>query len=57
MSDYSKDEAKSKFLEAIEKKKKLQSINKDGKTRGSKVTGGQASGNAPKMFRRKSGSA
>jgi hypothetical protein len=48
---------KAKFREALEKKKQGSGIRNNNTTGGSKVTGGQASGNAPKMFRRKSGSA
>ena len=51
------DDAKAKFLEALEKKKKGQGIRNKNTTGGPKVSGGQASGNTPKMFRRKSGSA
>lgn len=52
------DEAQSKFLEALEKKKR-KSVAGDsaGPSGGSKVGGGQASGGAPKRFQRKSGSA
>ena len=56
MSD--KDDAKAKFLEALEKKKNKGGINSNGgPSSGSKVGGSQNSGGAPKMFRRKSGSA
>jgi Family of unknown function (DUF5302) len=51
------DDAKTKFLEALEKKKKGQGFRNNNTTGGPKVSGGQASGNAPKLFRRKSGSA
>jgi hypothetical protein len=51
------DDAKAKFLEALEKKKRSQGIRNNNTTGGSKVSGGQASGNTPKMFRRKSGTA
>jgi hypothetical protein len=58
MTEQKDDDAKAKFLEALEKKKKGQGIrNNNTTTGGPKVSGGQASGNAPKMFRRKSGSA
>jgi hypothetical protein len=57
MTEQKDDDAKAKFFEALEKKKKGQGVRND-KTRGnSKVSGGQASGNTPKLFRRKSGSA
>ena len=48
---------KEKFREALEKKKKGQGIRNNNTTGGLRVSGGQASGNVPKMFRRKSGSA
>ena len=51
------DDAKAKFLEALEKKKKSQGVRNNNTTGGPKVSGGQASGNTPKLFRRKSGSA
>ena len=57
MTEQKDDEAKAKFLEALEKKKKGQGIRNNTTTGGPKVSGGQASGNTPKMFRRKSGSA
>lgn len=52
------DDARSKFLEALEKKKqKGVTGTGGGPSSGSKVGGGQASGGAPKRFQRKSGSA
>lgn len=52
------DDARVKFLEALEKKKqKGAGGNTSGPTSGSKVGGGQAAGGAPKRFQRKSGSA
>jgi Family of unknown function (DUF5302) len=57
MTEPNNDDAKAKFLEALEKKKKGQGIRNNNATRGPKVSGGQSSGNTPKMFRRKSGSA
>jgi hypothetical protein len=57
MTESSNDDAKAKFLEALEKKKKGQGIRNKNTTSGPKVSGGQSSGNTPKMFRRKSGSA
>lgn len=51
------NDPKAKFREALEKKKAGNQVRNNNTTGGSKVTGGQASGNAPKMFRRKSGSA
>jgi hypothetical protein len=57
MTEQEDDDAKAKFLEALEKKKKGQGIRNNKTTTGPKVSGGQASGNTPKMFRRKSGSA
>jgi len=57
MTESSNNEAKEKFLKALEKKKKGQGIRNNNTAGGPKVSGGQSSGNAPKMFRRKSGSA
>lgn len=52
------DEARAKFLEALEKKKQKGATgNTSGPLSGSKVGGGQAAGGAPKRFQRKSGSA
>ena len=51
------NDPKAKFREALEKKKKSGGVRNDNTTGGSKVSGGQSNGNAPKMFRRKSGSA
>ncbi len=52
------DDARAKFLEALEKKKlKGASGNMGGPLSGSKVGGGQARGAAPKRFQRKSGTA
>ena len=51
------DDARAKFLEALEKKKsKNAPAPKEGRTSGSKVSGGQATGGAPGRFQRKSGS-
>ena len=56
--DAPKDDARAKFLEALEKKKqKGASGSTGGPSSGSKVGGGQAAGGAPKRFQRKSGSA
>jgi Family of unknown function (DUF5302) len=57
MTEQKDDDAKAKFLEALKKKKKVQGIRNNNTTGGRKVSGGQVSGNTPKMFRRKSGSA
>jgi hypothetical protein len=57
MTEPTNDDAKAKFLEALEKKKKGQGIRNNNTTGGPKVSGGQSSGITPKMFRRKSGSA
>jgi hypothetical protein len=51
------NDPKAKFREALEKKKQGSGIRNINTVGGSKVSGGQASGNTPKMFRRKSGSA
>lgn len=48
---------KMKFREALEKKRHGNAIQSNNSTGGPKVLGGQKSGNTPKMFRRKSGSA
>ena len=63
MSDEKKEKSqdsndpKAKFREALEKKKQGGGIRNKNTTSGPKVSGGQASGNTPKMFRRKSGGA
>jgi hypothetical protein len=63
MSDEKKEasqdanDPKAKFREALEKKKQGSGIRNNNTTGGPKVSGGQASGNTPKMFRRKSGNA
>jgi hypothetical protein len=57
MTDAKDDDAKAKFREALEKKKQGGSIRNSNTTGGPKIGGGQSSGNTPKMFRRKSGSA
>jgi hypothetical protein len=51
------DDAKAKFLEALEKKKRGQGLQNSQNSNSAKVSGSQAAGNTPKMFRRKSGSA
>lgn len=53
----SENDPKAKFREALEKKKKSAGVRNSNTSSGPKVSGGQTSGNAPKMFRRKSGSA
>lgn len=55
--DSSAVDPKEKFREALEKKKQGSGIRNNNIAGGPKVSGGQASGNTPKMFRRKSGSA
>jgi hypothetical protein len=59
MSDENKqpDDAKAKFREALEKKKKTGGVRNNNIAGKSKVTGEQTGGGAPQMFRRKSGSA
>lgn len=63
MSDEKKDSSqesndpKVKFREALEKKKQGSGIRNNNTTGGPKISGVQSGGNAPKMFRRKSGSA
>jgi hypothetical protein len=54
----SANDAKAKMLEALAKKQKGNTTGKSaGPTSGSKVGSGQTGGAAPKMHRRKSGSA
>ena len=58
--DQSKREAldlKAKYLEALEKKRQGKGIHNNDIAGGPKVSGGEARGKTPKMFRRKSGSA
>jgi hypothetical protein len=66
MSDENKTESnssseshdpKAKFREALEKKKQGSGIRNNNIAGGQKIHGDQAGGGAPKMFRRKSGSA
>ncbi len=63
MSDEEKEttqdsnDPKAKFREALEKRKQGQGIRNNNIAGGPKISGGQSGGNAPKMFRRKSGSA
>lgn len=51
------NDPKVKFREALEKKKNFGGVRDNHIVGNSKIGGGQTSGNAPKMFRRKSGSA
>lgn len=51
------NDPKAKFREALEKKKSAGGVRNNNIASSSKVSGGQTSGNSPKMFRRKSGSA
>ena len=51
------EDPKAKFREALEKKKQFGGVRNSNIAGNQKVTGGQTSGNTPKMFRRKSGSA
>lgn len=53
----SSEDPKAKFREALERKKKGNGVRNNNIAGNSKVSGGQSSGNTPKMFRRKSGSA
>jgi hypothetical protein len=48
---------KAKFREALEKKKQVRGIRENNITGNSKIHGDQEGSRAPKMFRRKSGSA
>ena len=56
-SSQDSNDPKANFREALEKKKQGQGIRNNNIVGGSKISGGQSSGNSPKMFRRKSGSA
>jgi hypothetical protein len=56
MPENENNENKSKFREALEKKRQSNTPQGRGKSGDSKVRGGQSGGGAPKMFRRKSGS-
>ena len=59
-SDKPKEEAidpKAKFREVLEKKKQARGNGKNNATGNSKIQGNQEGSGAPKMFRRKSGSA
>ena len=56
--DQAQADAKAKMLEALAKKQKGQNTGKtSGPTGGSKIGAGQTGGAAPKMHRRKAGSA
>jgi len=50
------NDPKTKFREALKKNKNAGGASHNNIAGNSKVIGGQTSGNAPKMFRRKSGS-
>ena len=56
-TDTQSNDPKEKFREALEKKKKSGGIRNNNIAGNSKIHGDQAGGGAPKMFRRKSGSA
>ena len=56
-SSQDSNDPKAKFREALDKKKQGQGIRNNNIAGGPKISGGQSGGNAPKMFRRKSGSA
>ena len=56
-TESSTNDPKAKFREALEKKKQGSGIRNNNIAGNSKVHGDQAGGGAPKMFRRKSGSA
>ena len=51
------NDPKAKFREALEKKKQGGGVRNNNIAGGQKIHGDQAGGGAPKMFRRKSGSA
>lgn len=48
---------KAKFREVLEKKKQGSGVRNNNRIGGPKISGRQSEGNAPKMFRRKSGTA
>ena len=56
-SNSNPEDPKEKFREALKRKKKSGGIRNNNIAGGPKISGGQSGGNAPKMFRRKSGSA
>ena len=51
------EDPKARFREALERKKQSGVVRNNNIAGNQKVTGGQTSGNTPKIFRRKSGSA
>lgn len=51
------EDSKARFREALARKKQSGAVRNNNIAGNQKVTGGQTSGNTPKMFRRKSGSA
>ena len=51
------NDPRAKFREALEKKKKSSGVRNKNIASNTKIHGDQMSGNVPKMFRRKSGSA
>jgi hypothetical protein len=55
MSNDGQDIGRTKFLEALEKKKRGNAPKNSSKSGDSKVKSGQSSGSTQKMFRRKSG--
>lgn len=57
VSEKGEIDPKAKFREALEKKKKSGGVRNNNIAGNSKIHGDQAGGGAPKMFRRKSGSA
>ena len=56
-SSHDSNDPKAKFREALDKKKQGNGIRISKFSGGPRISGGQSGGNAPKMFRRKSGSA
>jgi hypothetical protein len=56
MSELSPEDPKARFRAALEKKKQSNARSSESRIE-KKVQGSQTSGNSPKMFRRKSGSA
>jgi len=56
-SEIGEEDPKARFREALNKKNQNLGGRIDNKKSGTKIIGGQTSGNAPKLFRRKSGSA
>lgn len=55
--DADREQAKARFKEALERKKRGTATSNEGNRKNSKIAGTQSQGSSPRMFRRKSGSA